>query len=137
MGLTADAKVQFEEGLRILPNSAPLLAGLATTIMRIDHNCDRVRPMLGLALVEDASQWQSLWVLGDCFVEEGQTSLAEAAYRRAVRITDFPDPLLLYSWGRSLEDLGDRSTAITAYERAAKIDPMDEVIKMRLKLLRN
>jgi len=137
VGKTEDAKVQFEEGLRILPNSAPLLAGLAATIMRIDHNCDRVRPMLGLALVEDASQWQSLWVLGDCFVEEGQTSLAEAAYRRAVRITDFPDPLLLYSWGRSLEDLGDRSTAITAYERAAKIDPMDEVIKMRLKLLRN
>jgi hypothetical protein len=135
VGKTADAKVQFEEGLRILPNSAPLMAGLAGTIMRIDHNCDRVRPLLVQALAEN--EWQSLWVLGDCFVEEGNKGLAEAAYRRAVRITDFPDPLLLYSWGRSLEDLGDRSSAIAVYERAAKIDPMDEVIKMRIKFLKN
>jgi len=137
VGKTEDAKLQFEEGLRILPDSAPLLSGLGLAVMRIDHNCDRVRPLLGQALAEDASQWQSLWVLGDCFAQEGQKGLAEAAYRRAVRITDFPDAQLLYSWGRSLEDLGDRPSALAAYERAARIDPTDEVVKMRIKLLRN
>jgi len=137
MGKTEDAEIQFKEGLRILPNSAPLLAGLGLAVMRIDHNCDRVRPLLGHALAEDASQWQSLWVLGDCLAQEGQKRLAEEAYKRAVRMTDFPDPDLLYSWGRSLEDLGDRSSALAAYERATKIDPTDQVIKMRIKLLRN
>src|SRR5262249_27596577 len=36
MGKVQEAKTQFEEGLRILPRSAPLLAGLASTTMRID-----------------------------------------------------------------------------------------------------
>ena len=48
-----EARDQFEAGLRILPNSAPLLAGLASTTMRIDGQCDRVRPLLAQALTKD------------------------------------------------------------------------------------
>ena len=47
LGKFGEARAQFEEGLRILPNSAPLFAGLAGAVMRIDGQCGRVRPILG------------------------------------------------------------------------------------------
>src|SRR5205085_4998777 len=82
-----DAKEQFEAGLRILPDSAPLLAGLASTMLRIDGQCDRVRPLLARALAQGPGQWHSLWVLGDCFMMEGKTEQAEKSYRLAVENT--------------------------------------------------
>ena len=130
-----DAKAQFEEGLRILPRSAPLLAGLAGTMMRIDGHCDRVRPLLGQALMVDPGQWHSLWVLGDCFLMEGKTEQAEQSYRLAIHNSEFPDAKLLFSWARILESMGKTSTAVAAYERAALIDPTDESIKMKLQQL--
>jgi protein O-mannosyl-transferase len=131
-----EAKEQFEEGLRILPNSAPLKAALASAIMRMDRQCGRARPLLDEALREDPTLWHGLWVLGDCFTLEGQINRAEEAFAEAVRITDFPDVKLLYSWGRSLEGLGQFEKAIRVYERAARIDPTDLDVQLRLKLLR-
>ena len=89
MDKVAEAKMQFESGLRILPRSAPLLAGLAGTLMRMDGRCDRVRPLLAQALTRDPGQWHSLWVLGDCFLMEGKTEQAEQSYRLAIENTDF------------------------------------------------
>src|SRR5262249_59807583 len=43
MDKVAEAREQFEAGLRILPKSAPLLAGLASATMKMDRNCERVR----------------------------------------------------------------------------------------------
>jgi tetratricopeptide (TPR) repeat protein len=131
-----DAKQQFEAGLRILPRSAPLLAGLASTMLRIDGRCDRVRPLLAQALASDPGQWHSLWVLGDCFMMEGRIDKAEQSYRLAIENTEFPDAKLLFSWARILESTGKIPTAVAAYERAALIDPDDAGIKMKLKLLR-
>lgn len=128
-----EAKVQFEEGLKIMPRSAPLLAGLAGTVMKMDGRCDRVRPLLVQALTRDPGQWHSLWVLGDCFLMEGKNEQAEQSYRLAIENTDFPDAKLLFSWGRVLEAMGKTPTAIAAYERAAIIDPADEAIRMKLK----
>ena len=136
MDKVAEAKMQFESGLRILPRSAPLLAGLAGTLMRMDGRCDRVRPLLAQALTRDPGQWHSLWVLGDCFLMEGKTEQAEQSYRLAIENTDFPDAKLLFSWGRILETMGKTPTAVAAYERAALIDPTDEGIKTKLKQFR-
>jgi cytochrome c-type biogenesis protein CcmH/NrfG len=104
-----DARLQFEEGLRIMPDSAPLLAGLAGATMRADQHCGRVRPILGKAFAITPGQWQSLWILGDCFLMEGQTEPAEQSYRLAVQNAPFPDGRLLISWGNTLEKLGNRS----------------------------
>ncbi len=130
-----DAKEQFEAGLRILPRSAPLLAGLAGTMMRLDGRCDRVRPLLADALTVDPGQWHSLWMLGDCFMMEGRPDKAEQSYRIAIQNSEFPDAKLLFSWGRILESMGKTPKAIEAYERAALIDPTDTGIRMKLKLL--
>jgi hypothetical protein len=135
MDKVPEAKEQFEAGLRILPNSAPLLAGLASTMMKMDQGCDRVRPLLARALEVDPGQWHSLWVLGDCFMMEGNTEQAEKSYRLAIENTEFPDAKLLFSWARLLEAKGKTPTAVAVYERAALIDPSDESIKTKLRQL--
>jgi hypothetical protein len=128
-----EAKMQFEEGLKIMPRSTAMMAGLAGTMMRIDGDCNRVRPLLTQALTKEPGQWHSLWILGDCFLMEGNPVQAEASYRIAIENTDFPDAKLLFSWGRTLETMGKTPTAIAAYERAAVIDPSDEGIQARLR----
>jgi len=133
MDKVQDAKEQFEAGLRILPHSAPLLAGLASSTMRLDQNCERVRPLLAEAFEIDGGHWQSLWVLGDCFMLEGNTAQAEKSYRLALEHTEFPDAKLLFSWASIVEAKGDTSAAVAAYERAALIDPSDEGVKMKLR----
>ena len=135
LGKAEEAKSQFEAGLRIMPSSAPLLAGLARTTMRIEGHCDHVRPLLIRAFSIQPAHWQSLWVLGDCFRLEGKTELAEESYKLAVQNSDFPDAGLLLSWADTLEGMGRTRTAIAAYQRAAFIDPSDELIKARLKEL--
>jgi protein O-mannosyl-transferase len=131
----SEAKEQFEAGLRILPDSPPLLAGLASTMMRLDNTCDRVRPLLVRALEANPGQWHSLWVLGDCFMMEGKEDQAEKSYRLAIQNTEFPDAKLLFSWARLLEAKGETPTAMAVYERAALIDPTDEGIKMKIRQL--
>jgi tetratricopeptide (TPR) repeat protein len=130
-----EAKEQFEAGLRILPDSAPLLAGLASTMMRLDGTCDRVRPLLVRALAANPGQWHSLWVLGDCFMMEGKEDQAEKSYQLAIQNTEFPDAKLLLSWARLLEAKGKTPKAMAVYERAALIDPTDDGIKMKLRQL--
>jgi hypothetical protein len=129
----SDAKEQFEAGLKIKPGSAPLLAGLAMSTLRIEGRCDHVRPLVAQALKADPGQWQSLWVLGDCFLLEGKTEQAEYSYRLAIEDSDHPDAKLLVSWGSLLEAMGKIPTALAAYQRAAVIDPTDEGIKMKLR----
>jgi tetratricopeptide (TPR) repeat protein len=130
-----DAKEQFEAGLRILPGSAPLIAGLASATMKTDRNCDRVRPLLAKALEADPKQWHSLWILGDCFAMEDKVEDAEKSYLLALQNTEFPDAMLLYSLARILEKTGRTPSALATYERAAVIDPTDDVIKMKIRVL--
>jgi tetratricopeptide (TPR) repeat protein len=130
-----EAKEQFEAGLRVLPASAPLLAGLATTVLRIDGRCERVRPLLVRAFTASPGHWQGLWVLGDCFLMEGQLEQAEKSYEMAIRNSEFPDAKLLFSWARLLESRGETPAAIAAYQRAALIDPNDEGIREKVREL--
>ena len=135
MNKVVEAKEQFEAGLRILPKNAPLLAGLADATMKLDGRCDRVRPLLAQALTIDPGQWHSLWVLGDCFMMEGNVDRAEQSYRLAIERTEFPDAKLLLSWARLLERAGKTPAALAAYQRAALIDPTDEGIRTKLRQL--
>jgi len=118
-----------------MPKSAPLMAGLASTMMRIDSDCHRVRPILTQALTVDPGQWHSLWVLGDCFLMEEKPEQAEKSYRLAIQNTEFPDAKLLFSWARLLEADGKMPTAVAAYQRAALIDPTDAGIQTKLRQL--
>jgi cytochrome c-type biogenesis protein CcmH/NrfG len=49
----------------------------------------------------------------------------------------YPDSLLYFMWGRSLEETGNAQSAIMAYERAALIDPDNVFIKQKLSALKS
>ena len=53
-------------------------------------------------------------------------------YRKALDFIPYPDSLLLFMWGKSLEETGQKDQAIAAYERAALIDPKNMLIKQKL-----
>src|SRR5438034_6377080 len=101
----------------------------------MNNGCDNVLPLLAQALDTDPGQWHSLWVLGDCFLMEGNSEQAEKSYRLAIQNTQFPDAKLLFSWARILEASGEVPTAVAAYQRAAVIDPNDENIRTKLRQL--
>jgi hypothetical protein len=116
-GRPQEAREQFEAGLKIKRN-APLLVSLSEALMQIDRGCDRARPVLQEALAIQPYDPFGSWLLGGCFEREGLVQEAEAAYRRAIDNTDFPDPKLLADWGRVLEKSGRPVEAQQAYRRA-------------------
>ena len=70
--------------------------------------------------------------MGDCYFKEGRIREAESMYRQAVESIPNPDAMLYFMWGRSLEDSGDSSSAIAAYQHAALIDPDNVFIRQKL-----
>lgn len=130
-GRAADARAQFEAGLQIR-RDAPLLVGMAETLMQLERGCATSRPVLAEALALQPYDPFAQWLLGKCFEREGRTGKAEQSYGAAVRNTAFPDPRLLFDWGVALEQLGKPSAALEAYRRAVLLNPADSVIQNRL-----
>ena len=135
-GFKDDAARQFEAGLRIIPDSADLLTTLALTKMTTT-GCNDAWPLLKRALQINPSRGDTRRRMGDCFFKEGKIQEAESMYREAVHNIPYPDSLLYIMWGRSLEATGQGQSAITAYERAALIDPDNVFIKQKLSALRS
>jgi pentatricopeptide repeat protein len=112
-----------------------LLTTLAMTRMT-DTDCSRGWPLLKRALEIDPSHADTHRRMGDCYFKEGKIEEAESMYRHAVKSIPYPDSMLYFMWGRSLEDSGQTESAISAYERAAWIDPDNVFIKQKLTALR-
>jgi protein O-mannosyl-transferase len=130
----ADAKVQFEAGLKI-QRTASLLVGLAGQVIASEHSCRNARPLIDEALTAEPKNYFARWLLGECYDFEGQTIQAEQTYRRAVQDTPFPDSQLLFDWGLSLERIGQQAEADGVYRRAALIDPENANIQRKLTIL--
>jgi pentatricopeptide repeat protein len=113
-----------------------LLTTLAMTrITKTD--CRAAWPLLKRALQVDPSHADTHRRMGDCYFKEGKVAEAESMYRQAVESIPYPDSMLYFMWGRTLEDTGQKSSAIAAYERAVLIDPDNVFIKERLTSLRS
>ena len=54
--------------------------------------------------------------------EAGRLAEGERVYRRAIAVCG-EDPLLLYNLGVLLDDMGRKSAAMDAYEKALRADP--------------
>jgi protein O-mannosyl-transferase len=130
-GMTAEAAEELEAGLRIIPDSPALMSTLALTKMT-PGSCAEARPLLNRALQINPNHGGTLRRVADCLLREGNMPEAEAAYRQALSHIRFPDSQLLLTWGQSLENLGQKDSAIAAYERAALIDPQNLLIKKRV-----
>jgi len=134
-GRNDEAAQQLEAGLQIIPDYPELLTTLALT-KTTPKDCDRAWPLLRRALAIDPSHADTHRRMGDCYFKEGKVQEAESMYRQAVESIPYPDSMLYFMWGRTLEGTGQRESAITAYERAALIDPQNAFIKEKLNNLR-
>ena len=134
-GFKDDAARQLEAGLRILPDYPALLSTLALT-RTTTEDCTDAWPLLKRALEVDPTHGDTRRRMADCYFKEGKIQEAESMYRQALSSIPFPDSLLYFMWGRSLEETGQTQSAITAYEHAALIDPNNNFIKQKLDSLR-
>jgi tetratricopeptide (TPR) repeat protein len=134
-GFREDAARQFEAGLRIIPDFPELLTTLAMTKMT-SKDCSEAWSLLNRALEIDPGHADTHRRMGDCYMKEGKYREAESMYRHAVQSIPYPDSMLYFMWGRTLEDTGQKESAISAYERAALIDPKNVFIQQKLNALR-
>jgi tetratricopeptide (TPR) repeat protein len=135
-GRIAEAKEQYEAGLRVDSRNPTLLAHLSALMVQTDPKaCDEARPLLDRALKNRANYWQSYWTLANCATLEGQPEKANELYRLAVENAPVPDASLLFTWGLNLEALGKKDEAIGVYRKAAALAPSDMEIKRRLNAL--
>jgi len=125
-GLANEAKDQFEAGLRVDPDSPPLLSALAGLLVQTNPaQCERAEPLLERVFKSDPNNWQSLWVQANCYALKNEPEKADASYRQAVEHAPITDPNLLFSWAGTLERLGKQGEAIELYRRVAALNPDD------------
>ena len=130
-GRNEEAERELEAGLRIIPDYPELLSTLALA-RTTSTSCREAWPLLKRALEIDPEHADTHRRMGDCYFKEGRIREAESMYRQAVESIPNPDAMLYFMWGRSLEDSGDSSSAIAAYQRAALIDPDNVFIRQKL-----
>jgi tetratricopeptide (TPR) repeat protein len=130
-GRNEDAATQLEAGLRIIPDYPELLTTLAMTRMRA-NSCSQAWPLLNRAIQVDPGHADTRRRMGDCYYKEGKPQEAEAMYHQAINSIPYPDAMLYFMWGRTLEDTGQIQSAVAAYQRASLIDPDNLFIKQRL-----
>jgi tetratricopeptide (TPR) repeat protein len=100
------------------------------------NDCSQAWPLLKRALEVSPTQADTHRRMGDCYFNEGKIQEAEAMYRQAVDSIPYPDSMLYFMWGRTLEGTGQKESAVGAYERAALIDPKNVFIQQKLNALR-
>lgn len=130
-GRRADAEKQLETGLRILPDNPALLSTLALA-RTTPNDCGRAFPLLNRALQINPEHGDTLRRMADCLYRQGAKVEATLTYRKAIDNSPYPDALMLFMWGLSLEETGQKDAALAAYERAALIDPGNMFIKGKL-----
>jgi hypothetical protein len=130
-GRKDEAAAQLEAGLRILPNHPEMLTTLALT-KTTSKDCTQAWALFERVLQIDPSHADTHRRMGDCYFKEEKFQEAESMYRAAVESIPFPDSMLYFMWGRSLEQTGDVTSAIAAYERGELIDPDNRLIQQKL-----
>jgi len=136
VGRNDEAASQLEAGLRIIPDYPELLTTLAMTKVHA-NNCTQAWPLQNRAIQLDPEHPDTHRRMGDCYFKEGKLQEAEAMYRQALERMPYPDAMLYFMWGRSLEDTGQTKSAVVAFERAALIEPDNAFIKSKLDSLRS
>ena len=133
-GRNDEAALQLEAGLRIIPDYPELLSTLALTKVYA-NNCNQAWPLLRRANQIDPNHADTHRRMGDCYLMEGKMKEAEAMYRMAIGSIPYPDAALYMNWARTLEAMGQKQSALAAYQQAASLDPSNERAKAKLREL--
>jgi len=131
-GRNGEAVDELEAGLRIIPDYPELLSTLALA-KTTSTSCAQAWPLLERAQAIDPTNADTHRRMGDCYFKEGRVQEAESMYRQAVESIPNPDAMLYFMWGRSLEGMGENTSANAAYERAALIDLDNPYIRQKLR----
>lgn len=134
-GRNDEAERELEAGLRIIPDYPELLAALALA-RTTSTSCARAWPLLNRAIQIDPKHADTQRRMADCYLKEGRVSEAESMYRQAAQSIPNPDAMLYFMWGVSLENSGQSTDAIAAYERAALIEPENRFFQQKIEALR-
>ena len=134
-GRNDEAERELEAGLRIIPDYPELLSVLAL-VRTTSTSCVRAWPLLSLAIQIDPKHADTQRRMADCYLKEGRVSEAESMYRQAAQSIPNPDAMLYFMWGVSLENSGQSTDAIAAYERAALIEPENRFFQQKIDALR-
>ena len=134
-GRNDEAERELEAGLRIIPDYPELLAALALA-RTTSTSCARAWPLLNRAIQIDPKHADTQRRMADCYLKEGRVSEAESMYRQAAQSIPNPDAMLYFMWGISLENSGQSTDAIAAYERAALIEPENRFFQQKIEALR-
>ena len=134
-GRNDEAERELEAGLRIIPDHPELLAALALA-RTTSTSCARAWPLLNRAIQIDPKHADTQRRMADCYLKEGRVSEAESMYRQAAQSIPNPDAMLYFMWGVSLENSGQSTDAIAAYERAALIEPENRFFQQKIDALR-
>ena len=134
-GRNDEAEHELEAGLRIIPDYPELLAVLALA-RTTSTSCARAWPLLNRAIQIDPKHADTQRRMADCYLKEGRVSEAESMYRQAAQSIPNPDAMLYFMWGVSLENSGQSTDAIAAYERAALIEPENRFFQQKIDALR-
>ena len=134
-GRNDEAERELEAGLRIIPDYPELLAVLALA-RTTSTSCARAWPLLNRAIQIDPKHADTQRRMADCYLKEGRVSEAESMYRQAAQSIPNPDAMLYFMWGVSLENSGQSTDAIAAYERAALIEPENRFFQQKIEALR-
>src|SRR5437870_1410335 len=134
-GRNDEAERELEAGLRIIPDYPELLAALALA-RTTSTSCVRAWPLLHRAIEIDPKHADTQRRMADCYLKEGRVREAESMYRQAAQSIPNPDAMLYFMWGVSLENSGQSTEAVAAYERAALIEPDNQFVQQTLSALR-
>jgi tetratricopeptide (TPR) repeat protein len=134
-GRNDEAERELEAGLRIIPDYPELLSVLALA-RTTSTSCVRAWPLLSRAIQIDPKHADTERRMADCYLKEGRVSEAESMYRQAAQSIPNPDAMLYFMWGVSLENSGQSTDAIAAYERAALIEPENRFFHQKIDALR-
>jgi tetratricopeptide (TPR) repeat protein len=134
-GRKPEAEEHLQAGLRILPDNPALLSTLALARMT-PGDCSQSFPLLNRALEINPKHGDTLRRLADCLYREGDKAGAADVYSRAVDNSPFPDALMLFMWALSLEEIGQKDSALRVYQRANLIDPANLFIREKLAALK-
>ncbi len=129
-GRFAEAKVLFNEVLRINPDVAPAAAAIGRLELLDHHDAEAIR-MLERALKLNPADAESTYQLGVLLDRNGRTPDGIRYLRRALTLrANYADPH--YQLGRIAFNAGDHAGAVAALEEARRLLPDQEAIRFLL-----
>ena len=129
-GRFAEARVLFEEVLKLNPDVVPAITALGRLEL-LDHNDSRAIKLLERALSANPSDAESTYQLGVLYDRTGHPDQGIKLLRRAITLrANYPDPH--YHLGRIAVDRKDYKTALSELELARRLLPDQEAIRLLL-----